>query len=249
MYGVLCSIFISFMIGIVPEEKIDVTLKEEELLVIFLPMQEGSAVLIKDKKNQSILVDLGGTYRKEELVYYLSMYKIKMIDTAIILEQTDEKKMIIDQVQKDVPMKELVFPAEQNEIEICTDIFFDHLHLQFIDSGIEKKHIRLTYGDHHFLFLNKGNISILEKLVTEKPIELVFLHESLLQSSFLESFVDNNDTELILFHSKKQQKEIVEMMREKWIEIYNIHQTGHVVVKCTKDTYDLIFVQTKWEGK
>lgn len=237
------------MIGTVPEEKIDVTLKEEELLVIFLPMQEGSVVLIKDKTDRSVLVDLGGTYRKEELVYYLSMYKIKTIETAIMLEQTDEKKMVINQLQKDVPMKELTFPSDRKEIDICPDTSYYNCYLHFIDNGTENNHIQLTYGDHHFLFLNKENASTLEKLVTEKPIELVFLHESLLQASFLESLVDKIDTELILFHSKKQQKEIVEMMQEKWIEIYNIHQTGHVVVKCTKDTYDLIFVQTKWEEK
>lgn len=237
---IFLTLWLSF--GISLQETIDVTLQENEIMITFIPLRHGEAVLVKNNDNQAILIDLSGENNEKELLKILNFYQVHQLEAFFVLKETEEIKEMTKRLIKEIPIKQVMLPSSHQVEEQMVLPFLDEFFIQFIQTNPTTMSVILHYGKNQLLVTNDTEVSFLNNFSQTVPFSLVYIHRKMLNIETLESLIKQTKSEIILFRSKKEQSELIEKMKEKWVEMYNLNALGHVIITCTKEEYDMIFL-------
>jgi beta-lactamase superfamily II metal-dependent hydrolase len=241
-------------------ESIDLNLKDHEIAVTFLGLDDGEATLIQGSTGENILVNTGGEETSEELREVLGTYGVKEISTIIITDTqnlfVDELKQIISQYK----VRQLISTPEIanelsgiTEVEIVpwkegtTQILFPDLSAEVLFAGREKNEgidFTLQFFKHRLFLMTSSSQRVEEKLLTKNldDVTIFKVPNWAKEDSLSEKLIQYVNPQIsILFESEEHQPDpdIIYDLQDTWSEVFFTKKHGTITIKFTENNYEV----------
>jgi beta-lactamase superfamily II metal-dependent hydrolase len=245
-------------------ESIDLNLKDHEIAVTFLGLDDGEATLIQGTNGENILVNTGGEETSEEFSKILKTYGVKEVTTLII---TNRENLFVDQLTQVIPkynVKKLITTPEiSNEIknmstpftevevipwnEGTTQILLPDLSAEVLFAGKGENEgidFMLQFFKHR-LFLMTSSSDYVEENLLKKPLDDVTIFKvpnGAKEDSLSEKLIQYVNPQIsILFESEQHQPDpdIIYDLEDTWSEVFFTKKHGTITIKFTENNYEV----------
>jgi beta-lactamase superfamily II metal-dependent hydrolase len=241
-------------------ESIDLNLKDHEIAVTFLGLDDGEATLIQGSTGENILVNTGGEETSEELREVLGTYGVKEISTIII---TDTQNLFVDeltQIISQYKVRQLISTPEIanelsgiTEVEIVpwkegtTQILFPDLTAEVLFAGREKNEgidFTLQFFKHRLFLMTSSSQRVEEKLLTKSldDVTIFKVPNWAKEDSLSEKLIQYVNPQIsILFESEEHQPDpdIIYDLQDTWSEVFFTKKHGTITIKFTENNYEV----------
>ncbi|MGX1981951.1 beta-lactamase superfamily II metal-dependent hydrolase [Thermolongibacillus altinsuensis] len=233
--------------------KIDLMLEGEEMAIVFLPLANGEATLLKHASGKNVLINTGGIGTERQLKKWLDQFHVTEIDEVIVTNDEKEyvanldwvidtfapEKLIVCRLKMALPYNcEVWKEGEVHEI-------FPHLRAEVLCTEGDDLTFSLQYGDLRLLYMGHASEEV-EKRLLALPLNdvniLKIAHFGLYDRPST-AFLKHVDPQVTIFFKKRDHvpnQRLLERLYESWIDIYQTERVGSVVVKCDLDHYEVI---------
>ena len=241
-------------------ESIDLNLKDHEIAVTFLGLDDGEATLIQGSTGENILVNTGGEETSQELREVLGTYGVKEISTIII---TDTQNLFVDeltQIISQYKVRQLISTPEIanelsgiTEVEIVpwkegtTQVLFPDLSAEVLFAGREKNEgidFTLQFFKHRLLLMTSSSQQVEEKLLTKNldDVTIFKVPNWAKEDSLSEKLIQYVNPQIsILFESEEHQPDpdIIYDLQDTWSEVFFTKKHGTITIKFTENNYEV----------
>jgi beta-lactamase superfamily II metal-dependent hydrolase len=241
-------------------ESIDLNLKDHEIAVTFLGLDDGEATLIQGSTGENILVNTGGEETSEELREVLGTYGVKEISTIII---TDTQNLFVDeltQIISQYKVRQLISTPEIanelygiTEVEIVpwkegtTQVLFPDLSAEVLFAGREKNEgidFTLQFFKHRLFLMTSSSQRVEEKLLTKNldDVTIFKVPNWAKEDSLSEKLIQYVNPQVsILFESEDHQPDpdIIYDLQDTWSEVFFTKKHGTITIKFTENNYEV----------
>ncbi|MBU8907281.1 ComEC/Rec2 family competence protein [Desertibacillus haloalkaliphilus] len=256
------------------DDKVEVDLKldADELAYTYFDLESGEATLIKAGTGETILVDTGDTNSEHELEKRLEMFNIDVIDVLLLTNGTNEyigntkwvldhynvKKVIVPELLEEVLIDRFSIDADKVE---GWDVGTHEVLLPGLETDVyylekdRQEHmgamvIGFTYGDLRTLYMGIADVKVEEQLANQFPLKSSILKVADFgsQEGTSQYFLDEVDPQVAILFKKRGESPsafVLERLQETWIDIYQTYKIGTVLIKCTRNDYEILTVRTK----
>jgi beta-lactamase superfamily II metal-dependent hydrolase len=245
-------------------ESIDLNLKDHEIAVTFLGLDDGEATLIQGTNGENILVNTGGEETSEEFSKILKTYGVKEVTTLII---TNRENLFVDRLTQVIPkynVKKLITTPEiSNEIknmstpftevevipwnEGTTQTLLPDLSAEVLFAGKGENEgidFMLQFFKHR-LFLMTSSSDYVEENLLKKPLDDVTIFKvpnGAKEDSLSEKLIQYVNPQIsILFESEQHQPDpdIIYDLEDTWSEVFFTKKHGTITIKFTENNYEV----------
>lgn len=241
-------------------ESIDLNLKDHEIAVTFLGLDDGEATLIQGSSGENILVNTGGEETSEELREVLNTYGVKEISTIII---TDTQNLFVDELTQIITqykVRQLISTTEITndlsgitEVEVIpwkegtTQVLFPDLSAEVLFAGMEKNEgidFTLQFFKHRLFLMTSSSQQVEEKLLTKNLDEVTIFKVPnwAKEDSLSEKLIQYVNPQIsILFESEEHQPDpdIIYDLQDTWSEVFFTKKHGTITIKFTENNYEV----------
>jgi beta-lactamase superfamily II metal-dependent hydrolase len=241
-------------------ESIDLNLKDHEIAVTFLGLDDGEATLIQGSTGENILVNTGGEETSDELREVLGTYGVKEISTIII---TDTQNLFVDeltQIISQYKVRQLISTPEIanelsgiTEVEIVpweegtTQVLFPDLLAEVLFAGKEKNEgidFTLQFFKHRLFLMTSSSQQVEEKLLMKNlnDITIFKVPNWAKEDSLSEKLIQYVNPQIsILFESEEHHPDpdIIYDLQDTWSEVFFTKKHGTITIKFTENNYEV----------
>ncbi|WLR53064.1 hypothetical protein LC040_09315 [Bacillus tianshenii] len=267
---IICFLMLPFIAGAEEEtviEKVDLNLKENEIVVTFLDLSSGEAILVQTGKGETILINTGGPHTGEELLDRLEMFNVLKFDAVILTNVDREYAANVDWLQKSYMIERLVVPqvfkqqwindfaVQHDNTEYWTinsvEKVLPHMVMRVVDmQATGGMSLYFSYGKHDFLLMGKADKAGEEALLKRAPLnaEILKVAEFAKEGGTSQDFLEKTDPHVaVIFHERKKMPSsaVLERLNETWIDIYETRQFGNVSFRCDAENYEVVTIESE----
>ncbi|MBB5323370.1 beta-lactamase superfamily II metal-dependent hydrolase [Anoxybacillus tepidamans] len=251
------SFLMSFSLGIFAEEpfdqavkKIDLRLEDEEIAVVCLPLANGEAMLMKNAAGQTVLVNTGGKGSEKQVRTWLERLYIGRIDTILLTDVHHDFASSFALYRRRYHAQRVIAGVKTEGVtSVWKDgehhALFPHLFADVLAADGGRLTIRFRYGRLCLLYMASDDESVKHKLMNMdlKDVDVLKVAQFARSDHLSASLLKRIDPQVaIIFHKQGVQpnQRLLEKLYQRWIDIYQVHQTGIVMLKCDLSRYEAI---------
>mgnify|MGYP001170023317 FL=1 len=258
------------------EENLRQNIPAEGLKVYFIQLTSGEATLIQTPEEETILVDTGSSFSKDELFSFFNEQEIRHIDRLVITNAQDEHFGNFKDIYDTYEPRQIYFPFyledyfQQLELGEATEAHALKRgdSLEWGESNIHILHptvplslgmkdnslvFQLVHGEQRFLFMSEATRRVEQELLNGYD-----LHSQILKVGDFgsleasgEDFLKEVDAHVaVIFYRPEYylEPEVLERLEESWVDVYPVKQHGHILVISQKDDYDVFMLPPKQDS-
>jgi beta-lactamase superfamily II metal-dependent hydrolase len=245
-------------------ESIDLNLKDHEIAVTFLGLDDGEATLIQGSNGENILVNTGGEETNDELREVLKTYGVKEISTLII---TNTQNLFLDQLTQIISkynVKQLIVTAEiakeltnispsLTDVKVIpwsegiTQVLFPDLSAEVLYAGIgenEGLDFTLQFFKHRLFLMTSSSQEVEENLLKKNldDVTIFKVPNWAKEDSLSQKLIQHVNPQIsILFESEQHQPDpdIIYDLQDTWSEVFFTKKHGTITIKFTENNYEV----------
>lgn len=250
-------------------KEIDLNLKENEAAFSFLELASGESTLIQSE-GKTVLINTGAEEARNELKMHMDIFQINVIDYLFITNFSDFHTGNVQWLVENIGVKNIVVAAgiEQqikellrgNDVNILSakegSNFVPTTNLKckilFSENNEGRLALSISYGKINMLYMGISDEEV-EKTLTEKyDLKAQILKVGYFGSSkgTSQSFLESVDPQIAVVFDKREKQpsaDVMERLQAGWVDIFQPNKQGIVLIKCTKDNYDVTIIPTREE--
>ncbi|MDF0726258.1 hypothetical protein PY093_05955 [Cytobacillus sp. S13-E01] len=247
-------------------EKVNLKLDDDELAITFLDLSSGEATLINHVDGGNILINAGGPGTKEELENLLNMYNITNLKSIIITKEDAQYQSNLDWLIKKYSPSELIIGNLFTEVinsktipkvikwkqtdkhELLPGMKVEVIQQGISHDGIMGMDLLFEFGSHHILYMTTSNKNVETSLIARKDlskVNIIKVADFARDGGSSQDFIEHIDPQVaIIFQMKGKNPslDVMERLRETWIDTYSTKQFGNITIKCNQNEYDVITI-------
>ncbi|OCA92778.1 hypothetical protein [Pseudobacillus wudalianchiensis] len=234
-------------------------LEEEEFALSFLPLSDGEAAFLHTADGQHFLINTGHKGTEAEIFQYMNSFQIHELDGLIITERRYWRESFIEELRRKRKLKKIFtgwpLPARSRGSRFIHEKWQEGdlreispgVRVSVLYSGLRKNEgldFSIRHYDSRLLWLSSASRSSEKKLLALplRDSNIVKIpqfgkHDSL--SNNLLTHIDPQTAVLFKQKAAYPDERLMELLHEMWIDIYYTGQHGILIVKFTKEGYEL----------
>ncbi|SDM44782.1 Metal-dependent hydrolase, beta-lactamase superfamily II [Bacillus sp. OK048] len=245
-------------------ESINLKLKNHEIAVTFLGLDDGEATLIQGSNGENILVNMGGEETSAKLSEMLKTFGVKEISTLVI---TNHQNLFIDQLNQMVSkykIKQVISTPEiADEItntappftqveaipwkEGITQILLPDLTAEVLFAGKgenEGLDFTLQFFKHRLFLMTSSGDNVEEQLLKKNldDVSIFKIPNWAMEDSLSEKLIQYVNPQIsILFESEQHHPDpdIIHELQDTWSEVFYTKKHGTITIKFTENNYEV----------
>ncbi|RLQ95128.1 ComEC/Rec2 family competence protein [Falsibacillus albus] len=241
---------------------IDLNLQKDEFAISFLPLSDGEAAIVHLADHHGILINLGGSSDKDEIVAYLKKFEITTLDSLWLTNEGTINLSLLDHLVKNFQLKDAMvlekdysnLLARSPSMDINTwknnDTFSIYpsvnVHVHYVgDSLNEGADFSIDDSKYHFLWMSSTSKESQSALLKQPldQINIVKIANYAQKKAITEDLLTHIDPQTSIIFKKQKlmpNPDIMEMLYETWIDTYSTDQHGLITIKFGHSTYEVI---------
>jgi competence protein ComEC len=257
LFLLIYSLLTSFSLGIFAEEpldravkKIDLQLEGEEMAVVCLPLTNGEAMLMKHAAGPTILVNTGGAGTEKQIQTWLNRLHVHKIDTILLTNVHRDFSFRFSSYKEKYHVKQVIAGINRRGV---TSVWKEGEHHALLpnlmvdvlaDDGGDLT-LRFQYGRLCLLYMASDDAAIEKRLmkIALKDVNVLKIANFAQHNHLSVSLLKHIDPQAaIIFHKDGVQpdQQLLEKFYKLWIDMYQVHQTGILMMKCDLSHYEII---------
>ncbi|OEH93420.1 ComEC/Rec2 family competence protein [Bacillus solimangrovi] len=248
-------------------EKVDWNLSKTEIVVTFLDLSSGEAILIQTGHGETILINTGGPQTTDELINRLETLSVLKLDSVLLTSLDKQYVSNLMWLNRGYIIDEIIVPdVFRNELQ--TEFTLQHGNIQYWDESIMKEmssgvtirplniqyeggmSLHVGFGKHDLLLMGAADSKVEEAILKKSSIraEILKVAQFAQADGTSESFLKKVDPHVaIIFRERKRMpsSDVLERLNETWIDIYQTRQFGNVAIRFDQENYEVITFEAK----
>jgi competence protein ComEC len=238
-------------------EMIDLNLKDDEMAITFLSLNNGEIALIHLPDHQYILLTNGQSTNVKQLKEQLSYFKVNHIQRMLLTSHDAIDVELLTElihkyhVQEVISGKKILFQKGSvfNTVwqEGKTYSLSEQLHAKILWKEMNPLllNFQFSFYEHQLVWFSScskdGERHILQ--LPLKNVNIIKVANYAEEQSITEQIVHHMDPQVaIIFYSKNQRphEDIMKLLNESWIDVYYTKNHGLVTIKFSPTNYEVI---------
>jgi len=247
-------------------------LQENEILVSFLPLEQGESTLIQQSSGETYLIDTGVKENSQQLLDILHQHRVVQINSIILTNSLEEHFGGLNELLNEFHVDQIYIPeliassfiipnSYQSKIRLLKkdDIEeWDQLKLKILapdeplslspqDNSLV---FELVHQNINFLFTSDINDEIEKRLIKEYPLHCEILKVSDFGNDTATNpdFLKKVDPQIgVIFSSDPElyhaSPQVINRLKENWTNVYQIAEAGEVQVLSNGKDYHIEIVK------
>jgi competence protein ComEC len=254
-------------------EEIDLNLRDNEAVFSFLELSSGESTLIQNSAGKTVLLNTGAKESRDEIQMHMDIFKIKSIDYLILTNLSEYHTGNVSWLVDEIGVKKIVVASgmesrvkellgnKNSEIITVSEgskiTPFENLTFQFLYSGTNVNDgalaLSMLYGKINILYMGISDASI-EKMLAKKydlkNTQILKVGYFGSEEGTSQQFLESVDPQVAIIFTKRNKlpsQEVMERLEGYWIDVFQPNNQGIVLIKCTKEYYDVTIIPTREE--
>ncbi|TCS84166.1 beta-lactamase superfamily II metal-dependent hydrolase [Tepidibacillus fermentans] len=265
-YKSYSSIFVRSIFANQPEEQKH--LQGNEVLVSFLPLEQGEATLVQLANGKTYLIDTGNKNSSEQLLKLLHDHKVVQIKAILLTNACDDHVGGFLDVLQEFHVEQIYLPEliassfsiptsyqtkikylKKDDIEQWSQVKVtvlapeEPLSLSPQDNSLV---FQLTHQDIYFLFTSDIGDEIEKRVMKQYPLKSEILKVSDFGNNTASSleFLEKVDPQVGIIFSSDQDlyqasQDVIDRLNETWTEVYELSKVGEVQITSNGKDYQI----------
>lgn len=249
--------------------EVNLSLADDEIAFTYFDLMDGEATLIQSGSGGTVLIGTGDETSQVELAQLLHSFHVTELDALILVNDDNEYSGNTEWITTHYPVKKVVVPATlkedvkmkyhvKEEMVETWDVgmekeLLNGLQVEVLYAGEDKKDssfvLLFTYGNQKTLYMGLADEKVEQELAEMYSLKSAILKVADFGSALgtSQGFLNEVDPQVAILFSrngKRPSEYVLERLQETWIDVYQTSISGTIMIKCTRDNYEILTVHT-----
>ncbi|MEK4029001.1 hypothetical protein MKZ02_10625 [Pseudobacillus sp. FSL P4-0506] len=238
---------------------IHVRLEKEEFALSFLPLSDGEAAFLHTADGRHFLINTGYKGTESEIFQYMNNFQIRKLAGLIVTEKKYWRRSFIEELMKKRKLKKVFtgwpLPANWRSRRIMHEQWQEGdqreisqgIRLSVLHSGTDKNEgldFSIKHYDSRFLWMSSSSQLAEERLLAHslKDSNIIKVPRFGQTNSLSHDLLSHIDPQTAVLFKRKEgypDERLMEKLYQMWIDVYYTEQHGLLIIKFTKEGYEL----------
>ena len=265
-YKSYSSFFVRSILANQPEE--EQLLDSNQILVSYLPLEQGESTLIQLANGGVYLVDTGNKKSIEQLIDLLHQHRIVQIDGLILTNAGDDHFDGFFDLVEEFHVKQVYIPELTASSFSIPDSYHNKITYLKKDDVLEWDPLKvtvlaptmplslspqenslvfqLTHQKIHFLFTSEINEEVEKRIMKQYPLQSEILKVSDFGNNTASNpeFLEQVDPQVAIIFSSDPElfetsEDVIERLKETWADVYEVSKDGEIQITSNGTDYQI----------